>query len=144
MKWDVFYYNINRNKIETFNIFDHWVFCDYSKKAIKKYKTKEEFAEQLKSELQFYFWSKCEWELIIEITEDNRIFLKPWCGCREPEKVKIDVTNDTSFDWRSFAELHTKKQRYGNKAKIDVYEQVMFKWNLFIDYIWLNKKELLK
>ena len=51
------------------------------------------------------------------------------------------MTNDTNFDWRSFAKIHTKKQRYGNKAKIDVYEQVMFDFEVFVDYCWTNKKE---
>jgi hypothetical protein len=111
-------------------------------KRLKKCKTKEEYAEALKSNLRYYFWSKAEWELIIEITEDNRIFLKPWCGCREPEKVKIDVTDDTNFDWRGFAELHTNQQIYGNKAKIDVFDQVMFNWELFVEVVWDNRRSI--
>ena len=144
MEWNVYRYNINRNKIETFNIFDHWSFSDYAKKAAKKYKTKEDFAEQLKRELMYYFWSKSEHELIIESSTDNRIYLKPWVGCRNPEEVKIDVTDETNFDWKSFAEIHTNRQRYGNKAKSDIYEQVMMNWDKFVDYCWNNKKELLK
>lgn len=143
MKWNVYYYNINRNKIELFNIFDHWSFCEYAKKAIKKLKTKEEFAEQLKRELQYFFWSKAEYELVVHI-EENRIFLIPWCGCRNPEEIKIDVTDDNTLDWVEFAELHTKRQIYGNEAKIDIYNQVMFEWDNFVDYVWNNKKELLK
>lgn len=144
MKWDVYYFNINKQKIETFNIIDHWSFCEYTKKAAKKLKTKEEFAEQLRRELMYYFWSKCEWELIIEITENNRIFLIPWVGCRNPEEVKIDVTEDENLNWIKFAEEHTAKQIYGNKAKIDVYDQVMFIWDEFLDYMWDNRKEILK
>ena len=143
MKWDVYYYDINRNKISTFNIFDHWSFREYTKKTAKKLKTKEEFAEQIRRELQFYYWSKAEWELVVHI-EDNRIFLIPWCGCREPEKVKIDVTDDANFDWRGFAEKHTARQIYGNEAKIDVFDQVDYRWEEFVDYAWENKKELLK
>lgn len=144
MRWDVYRYDINKNKIKLFNIFDHWSFCEYAKKAVKKYKNKEEFAEQIKRELQFYFWSKSEHELIVRITEDNRIFLIPWCGCRNPEEVKIDVTDETDFNWRSFAEKHTKQQIYGNEAKIDVFDQVMWNWDEFANYCWNNKKELLK
>lgn len=144
IEWDIYNYDINKNEIEIFNIFDHWSFREYAKKTAKKFKTKEDFAEQLRKELMFFFWSKTEYELIIEITEDDRLFLIPWCGCREPEKVKIDVTDSNNFDWRSFAELHTKKQIYGNKAKIDVYDQVTFNWDNFVDYCWANKKEILK
>ena len=144
MEWNVYIFNINEQKIETYNIFEHWSFREYAKKAVKKFKTKERFAEQLKRELRFYFWSKCEWELVVEITEDNRIFLNPWVGCREPEKVRIDVTDDTSFDWIGFAEKHTKQQIYGNEAKIDVFDQVDYRWEEFVDYCWDNRKELLK
>lgn len=147
MKWDVYYYNFNANKIESFNILDHWSFREYTKKAAKKLKTKEEFAEQLKSELRYYFWSKAEYELIIEITEDNHIFLIPWCGCRNPEEVKIEinpVVTEDGFNWLEFARLHTERQRYKNKAKIDIYDQVMFNWDKFVDWCWDNKKKLLK
>ena len=146
MEWNVFYYDINRRKISTFNIFDHCSFLEYTKKAIRKYKTKEKFAEQLKTELMYFFWSKAEYELIIEI-KDNRIFLLPWCGCRNPEEVKIEIfpiVTEEGFDWISFAELHTNKQIYGNKAKIDIHDQVMFEWDKFCDYVWSNKKRLLK
>lgn len=143
MEWNVYYYNINRNKIELFNIFDHWSFCEYTKKAMKKLKTKEEFAEQLKRELQFFYWSKAEWELIVEITEDNRVYLIPWCGCRNPEEVKIEinpVVTEDGFNWLEFARLHTKRQRYKNKAKIDVYDQVEYMWNDFLELVWDSKK----
>ena len=143
MEWYVFIFNINKQKIEKYNIFKHWSFREYVKKAAKKFKTKEDFAKQLKRELRFYFWSKSEWELVVEITEDNRIFLNPWVGCREPEKVRIDVTDDTNFDWRGFAEKHTERQIYGNKAKIDVFDQVEYMWDEFVEYAWENRKELL-
>lgn len=143
MKWNVYHYDINRNKIGLFNIFDHWSFCEYAKKASKKYKTKEKFAEQLRTGLQFFYWAKAEWELVVCI-EDNCIFLIPWCGCRNSEEVKIDVTDDNTLNWKEFARLHTERQRYKNKAKIDVYDQVMWNWNEFIDYCWNNKKRLLK
>lgn len=144
IEWNVYHYNINRDKIETFNMFDHWRFLEHTKKAARKHKTKEEFAEQLQSELLYYFWSKAEHELVVEIKEDNRIFLSPWVGCREPEKIKINVTDDTSFNWLEFAREHVNRQIYGNKAKIDVYDQVMFKWKEFVDYCWENKREILK
>lgn len=144
MEWNVYIFNINKQKIEIYNIFKHYSFCEYTKKAAKKYKNKEEFTRQLKMELFYYFCSKCEWELVVEITEDNRILLNPWVGCREPEKVRIDVTDDTSFDWKTFAKEHTNKQIYGNRAKIDAYNQVMFNWEEFAEYVWEHRKELLK
>ena len=139
LKWDVYRYNINRGEIEVFNIFEHYSFSEYVKKSLEL-NDKDGYIKQLKSELMYYFWSKAEWELVIEVANDKRIFLIPWCGCREPEKVKIDVTNDTKFDWRGFASVYTARQMYRNKAKIDVFDQVMFRWEEFVEYIW-NERE---
>lgn len=82
MKWNVYYYNINKKMIEIFNIFEHIRFLSDIEKAIKKYKNKEEFAEQLKRDLRYYYGSKAEWEIVIS----------PWVGGdRERDAVKIDV-----------------------------------------------------
>lgn len=135
LKWNVYRYSINRDKIEPFNIFEHYSFSEYVKHAMKL-KDKDEFIGRLKSELMYYFWSKSEWELIVEITEDNRVFLAPWCGCREPDRVKIDVTDDTTIDWKGFAGVHIARQRYKTKAKVDVFDQVMFEWEKFVEYVW--------
>lgn len=141
LKWNVFYYDINRNKITNYNIFRHSRFNKYVEKAFETSKTKEEFAETLRRELMYYFWSKTEWELVIELNEDNHIFLIPWCGCRNPEETKIDVTNDTSFDWSGFAKKHIKRQIYKNEAKIDVYDQIEYVWDNFLEYVWNSKKK---
>lgn len=141
LEWNVLYYDINRNKITTYNIFNHRRFNKYIEEAFEKYKTKEEFAETLRRELMYYFWSKVEWELVIELDEDNHIFLIPWCGCRNPEEIKIDVTNDTSFDWMGFAKKHIERQIYKNEAKINVYDQIEYVWDSFLEYVWNSKKK---
>ena len=139
MIWNVYYFNCNKQKIETFNIFDHYSFNSYVDSHLHKDETKEDFGVHLRSELFYYFCSKAEWELVIEIIEDNRIFLNPWCGCSEPEKVRIDVTDDKTFSWRMFAGHNIKKQIYKNEAKIDVFDQVMWNWDAFVDYCWESK-----
>lgn len=105
MQWNVYYHDINRDEICTYNIFEHGSFLEYVIKAAKKYKNKDEFAEQLKRELFYYFGSKAEWEIIIT----------SWCG----------------------------GDREKNAIKIDVYNQVMNNWQIFVDYVWNNRKELL-
>ena len=142
MEWNVYHYNINGDKIEHYNIFEHYSFREYVKKAIRTHFIKEDFEEQLKSELRYYFWCKSQYELIVEITDDSHIFLSPWCGCKDSDKVKIDVTDDSKFNWKSFADTHIKYKIYTNKAKIDIYDQVMFKWNEFLEYVWTNRTKL--
>ena len=105
MKWNVYYHDINRSKMTTFNIFNHYGFCRAAKEAVKKYRKKDEFIEQLKRELMYFFWSKSEYEIIII----------PWVGGdREKEAEKIDI-----------------------------YEQVMMNYDIFSEYVWKNRKELL-
>lgn len=139
MEWFCKYYDCNVNKINDINILRGY--DDYIKKLKKKCATKEEFAEELRREMMHRFWSKSEWELIIEIDDNDRIWLTPWCGCSNPQDVRIDVTDDDSFDWRGFAEVHIGKQIYKNKAKIDVFDQLTYgdNWERLTTYLWTTK-----
>lgn len=137
LKWNVYRHNFNADKIEIYNVLSGKFFLEEIKKIMKKHRDKDrnEFSEALKREMMYHFWSRCEWELIIEITEDNRIFLIPWVGCNKPDEVKIDVTDDESFDWRGFAEKHINQQVYKTKAKIDVFDQLDYRWEEFVGYV---------
>ncbi len=134
LTWKVKNYLINSNKIWDYDVLEYRE--DKIKKLKKKCATKEEFAEAMRREMFSQYWSRCEYEVIIEIDGDSRIWLKPWVGCRNPDEVKIDVTDDQSFDWRSFANEHIGKQIYKNEAKIDIFDQLQWKWDKFIDYLW--------
>ena len=134
MSWMVKRFDFNSQIIEDYDILKYYE--NDIKKMKKKCSTKEEFAEALRQEMMWRYWSKAEHELVIEITEDSRIFLNPWVGCSDPDKVKIDVTDDDSFDWRGFAEHHVNQQIYKNKAKIDIYDQLQWNWQDFVDYCW--------
>lgn len=134
LSWLVKYFDCNAQVIKDYDILKSRE--DDIKKIKKKCATKEEFAELLKREMMYRFWSKCEWELVIAQEEDGSIWLTPWVGCRNPEDVKINVADDNSFDWRGFAEEHTNKQIYKNEAKVDVYDQLCYHWGDFVDYCW--------
>ena len=142
MKWTVFNYSINRQAIVLFNLFEHSSFLAYVKKAKKKSKgSRDVFAEKVKSELRYYFWSKSEYELIIEIADDGHVFLMPWCGCKEPEEAKIEVAFDLGIDWLAFAKEHIGKSREGKSAKIDVFDQAMVRFDEIVDDLWTEKKK---
>lgn len=134
MSWPVKNFNMNSQTIEDYDVLKYKE--DFIKKLKKKCATKEEFADELRHEFQWTFWSRAEYELVIEITDDNRVFLSPWVGCREPEKARIDVTDDNCFDWLGFAEYHIDKQIYKNEAKIDAWDQLFYQWNNFVEYCW--------
>ena len=131
LTWKVKNYFTGTNKVWDYDVLQYRE--DQIKKLKKKCSTKDEFAEEMRREMMWQYWSRAEYEVIIEIDDDNHIWLSPWVGCRDPESVKIDVTNDESFDWRNFAEHHIGKQIYKNEAKIDIYDQLQWKWDEFID-----------
>ena len=133
LSWLVKNFDCNKQVIEDYDVLKYRE--DMIKKLKKKCQTKEEFSKALQLEFRCQFWSRCEYELIIEFTEDERVILKPWCGCRD-ENYAIDITCDISFNWYSFARKYIGKQVYRNKAKIDVWDQLEFQWSNFVDYVW--------
>lgn len=130
-KWLVTIFDCNKQKIEKYDVLRYRE--EDIKKLKEKYPTKEEFEKELKIRCQSRFWSRAEYELILEIG-DKRVWLKPWCGCRD-DNYKIDVTDETDFDWKGFAEKHIN-QKYGQEAKIDVWDQLEYRWDEFVDYVW--------
>ena len=134
LSWLVTYYDCNADKIKYYDVLKYRE--EFVKKLKKKCSTKEEFAEKMRREMMYYYWSKAEVETIIEIDDGGRIWLGPRVGCREPEKVRVDVTDRTDFDWKGFAERHIGSQIYKNRAKIDIWDQLEWRWCEFIDYIW--------
>lgn len=133
------YYNCNADRIEDCDVLKYQK--DFIKRLKKKCTNKEEFAQNLKSEFQYRFWAKCEWELIISKTEEGRIILSPWVGGRNSETSSLDVTDDESFDWVGFADKYIGKQIFLNKAKIDVYDQIMYgdRFSNLVDELWYTR-----
>lgn len=126
LSWKVKYFDMNSQTIKDYDVLKHrYVNIKHRKKECK---TKEKFSESMRRAMVYHYWGKSEWELIIEVDNENHVWLKPWVGCREPEKVKIDVTNEKNFDWKKFAAI--------SYSKIDVFDQLCFMWEEFIDYCW--------
>lgn len=133
-------FNCNKQLIENYDILHYRE--DDIKKLKKKCATRAKFAEELRKEFMWRFWSKAEHELIISRTEDGRILLTPWCGCYDREKATIDMTDDYSqLDWGAFADHHIDKQISKTEAKIDVYDQIMFgdRFEKLVDALWTTR-----
>lgn len=128
--WLVMNYNCNANRIEHYDVLNYRV--DWMKKLKKKSKDIGEFTEKLNNEMLWQYWSRAEYELVLEKCNDE-LWLKPWVGCRNPEEVKIDVSNDPF--WQEFSKWD-KVNWWDNEAKIDIYDQLTFKWPEFVDYCW--------
>lgn len=94
MIWNVYHYNMNVRKIETFNIFRHGRFRADVEKSLAECSDKETFADRLNRDLQYYFWSKYEYEL----------FLVPWSHEKNEDEVKIDIYKQVRLNWDVFVD----------------------------------------
>jgi len=112
--WNVYIGDWNHKQIKVHNIFEHGRFAkDVVKtlrKAEKDWKQTGELdwlalSEGVRRDLMYYYWSKCEWEVVVS----------EW-----PPREK------------------------GGETKIDVYEQVRLNWDVFLQYLWEERKELYK
>ena len=93
LEWNVYVENINSRKILPFNVFDHDFFTFGCAKAAKKCMSKPEFAEEVKHELMYYYWSKCEWEIL----------LASWTRPEdEKSHYKIDVYSQIMLNYPRF------------------------------------------
>ena len=92
LEWNVYYEEINSRKILTFNIFEHYDFLKGCAKAAEQ-PTILQFATEVKHELMYYFWSKCEWEVL----------LVSWTSPEDKKRhCKIDVYNQVMLNYDRF------------------------------------------
>ena len=110
MEWYVYYENINRRTIEKYNIFDHYMFTQECVKALENNPTdRNAFAEAIKHELMFYFWSKCEYEVLITS------WLHPLA--RKETCLKIDVYEQVMLNFTQFIDYLWSHQSELKKLK---------------------------
>lgn len=109
LAWNVYIDDFNARCIRTLDIFQHDSFLEGCRKAAQKYTDDEaSFAEQVDRLLKYYFWSKTEYEIVLDTWPPSPRF--------HPEKV--DVYDQVKLNWPVFinwlwsnrAEL-TKKTR---------------------------------
>lgn len=136
LSWVVKNYEINGNVIEDYDVLKYGE--DFIKKLKKKNPDKEAFAEVLRGEMMYHYWSRCEFELIMKFTGNGRIILSPWVGCQNPHEVEIDVTDNPEFDWKGFAEAY-KNKGYKDEVKIDIWNQIEYRFEDFVNYCWEYK-----
>lgn len=65
LQWNVFNHNIGSDEVVQFNIFDHGGFRKDMREAARTIHDREEFTKAVRSNLMYYFWSKCEYEIVV-------------------------------------------------------------------------------
>lgn len=146
--WNVYVSNFNSGEIRLYNVFHHYGFYDDCVKAKKKFKDdREAFAKEVRSSLMYYFWSKCEWEIILNHWPDGEVYemrrdMTAGKLCDAMRGIGIEYPNARiSEDREVSVRVYLKHNRFKDE-KIDVYSQVMANWDIFIDYLWNNRAQL--
>ena len=88
--WNVYTENVNSRKIEPYNVFNHCGFSNDLSKIFREENDADRLVERVKSSLMYWFWSKCEWEVI----------LVGWPDTETHEK--IDVYDQILLNWDRF------------------------------------------
>ena len=131
-KYNLTYYvyveNINRRKIEKYNVLNDGIVEEILKRT--KGFDKKAFAAEVDRILRYHFWSRAEWEVILtdwptHISTDELVRLN-----NEVDKYEKEYSREP---YSMCVNLKTEE-------KIDVYDQVTMNWNIFIDYLWENLK----
>ena len=126
MKWNVFRENANTRQVEVYNIFDH---ASFKHNILQEYSicpSKEAFIDKLRRELMYYFWSKCEWEIVIT----------DW-----PTHITVEEIEELNEELSRYeARWHRKPYSLNVglpvQKKVSVYDQVMMNWDIFVEYVW--------
>ena len=131
--WNVF--NERNGEIFPVNIFEYnYKFVEDLLTAKKKYKDNfEEFANYIRESLQYYYWSKCEYETIIT----------SWPPYIESEELDR-INQEKEETLKAGRKFYRTAVNTNVSHKIDIYTQVMMNWDRFIDYIWTNKHLITK
>ena len=106
MEWNVYITNINTNKVEVYNVFNHHSFKEDCDKAWEEYgHSFDEFEKRIREIARYYFWSKCEWEIIISDFPHSEKF----------REAKIDVYHQLLMNWDVFVSYIILNHSYNTK-----------------------------
>ena len=135
-------FDFNYQRIEDYDILEYAHYVEKLKHDSAA-ATKEEFSAKLRINLMSRFWSRSEYELVVKRTDEGRILLSPWVGCRDKEAATIDATDDAAFDWKGFAAQHIASQRFANEAKVDIWDQICYAggFERLVDMLWEAEHE---
>lgn len=90
LEWNVWRDELNANKIEAFNVFNHCSFRRAVLDIFNKPIHMDEFEEMIDKEAMYYFWCKTEYEVMIGGLFERR------------QKTKIDIYSQLKLNWDRF------------------------------------------
>lgn len=92
ISWNVIRENFNTSKFEAYNVFGHYSFLEDVINVFKSSESKETFSTALVKEVRYHFWSKCEYEIV----------LQTWP--KSDYEEKIDIAYQLFNNWDRFVD----------------------------------------
>lgn len=93
LSWNVYLEDVNACRITTYNIFSHGGFLRGCREALEAFPNdREQFGNEVKHALLYFFWSKCEYEVVIS----------GWPPSERTESKKIDVYAQVCLNYEAF------------------------------------------
>ena len=95
LEWNVYYGDFGGKKIRVGNIFDHGGFMEDCREAYKKCAdNREDFLDKVRWSLMYYYWSRCEWEIVLDLWPHRDGF----------DGYKVDVYDQVVLNWDKFSD----------------------------------------
>lgn len=91
LEWNVIYFDINKKAFTVYNVLSDRIIKEIVDRT-KKITNRDLFAEEVRHIIMYYFWSKCEWEIV----------LQEWTGASKKEEIKVDVYDQLTLNWNRF------------------------------------------
>lgn len=123
--WNVFLER--QNKIIVYNIFEHSAFYRSLVELRKHLVEIKDLEEALDHNLMYYFWSKCEYEIVISSWPS-------FVSSKEIDRL-VQARDEHIKKYNDF--IGTDVDVKGG-VKIDVYTQIRMNWVAFTDYLIEN------
>lgn len=131
MKWNVLRHDFNSREIKEYDIFRHSSFAKDVEKLSNQDLTKEDFTEKLWRTLQYYFWSKSEYEVVVTSWP-------PYIDGEELTRLNTEY-EEYNAKWGHYPYKMNPLLDVGEK--IDIYDQVRLNWDVFVDYVWNQRRK---
>ena len=131
MEWYVYRYDFNKREIVPFNVFRRTDFKEVVEEIDIKNISYKDFKNRLDRLTLYYFWSKCEYEIVITSWP-------PFITKEDAYKMMNQFEKDSK---RYERELLVINANLEVGEKIDIYKQLHLNWDAFCGYVYneLNK-----
>lgn len=126
LEWNVFRENWNTKKIEKFNVFSHETFKKEVLEALEKSKSKEELSKTVHLSAMYYFWAKCEYEIMLTSWP-------PSITKEEAKEIQLRI-EENEIRYKHLPRVFDVELAVS--SKMDIYGQLFLNWDRFIDYLY--------